>query len=219
MNNEFWIKRWNDGKIGFNQESVNKNLLNYFATLNLKPKQRVFVPLCGKTIDMPFFVEQGHPVIGVECAETAIGDFFKEQNCLPQVDELPSFSRYRTQDIEILGGDFFHLKKQHLQNVGLVYDRASLIAFPKDMRKKYADHLTALLEPGTRIFLMTVVYDQNEMSGPPFSVSRDEIHSLFSDAFTIRHLEIRKVLEQNKKFEDRGLTWLDEDIYVLKKNS
>lgn len=32
---------------------------------------RVLVPLCGKTVDMPFLADKGHEVVGVEGCETA----------------------------------------------------------------------------------------------------------------------------------------------------
>ena len=104
-----------------------------------------------------------------------------------------------------------------MKNVGFVYDRASIIALPKEMRKKYVDHLIKILPIGCKILLLTVVYDQDEMSGPPHSVSREEVDLLFGESFSVRLLENRNCLDENKNFQDRGLTSLEEDIYLIKK--
>ena len=42
----------------------------------------VFVPLCGKTLDMVWLCQQGHTVVGCELSEIAALDFFKE-NSIP----------------------------------------------------------------------------------------------------------------------------------------
>lgn len=217
MNKEFWIKRWDDNHIGFNQASINKNLLKYFESLNLKQTDDVFVPLCGKSVDMLFFSQKNHHVIGVELAEKALDEFFDENNVLCDVKEESGFVKYSANNMDLYGGDFFKINKGQMKNVGLVYDRASLIALPLEMRKKYVIHLSEILPIGCKILLLTVVYDQTQMSGPPHSVSREEVDSLFGEHFSVRLLEGRTVLDENKKFEDRGLTSLEEDIYLIKK--
>ena len=52
-----------------------------------------------------------------------------------------------------------------------MYDRASLIALPPEMRERYARHLAGILPPATQILLITLDYPQPEMPGPPFAVS------------------------------------------------
>lgn len=48
MNNEDWAKRWIDGKTGWHKNAPNERLLKYFPKIT----KRVFVPLCGKTVDL-----------------------------------------------------------------------------------------------------------------------------------------------------------------------
>ncbi len=43
---------------------------------------RVFVPLCGKSIDMLWLVQQGFAVTGCEISELAVEQFFTE-NSIP----------------------------------------------------------------------------------------------------------------------------------------
>ena len=80
MNPEFWQARWQDKRIGFNQPKVNPLLVKYFSVLDLPVGSRVFAPLCGKSIDMRWLLEQGYDVVGVELVESAVEEFFAEQN-------------------------------------------------------------------------------------------------------------------------------------------
>jgi len=72
MNPEFWQARWQDKRTGFNQPEVNPLLTKYLTALNLPSGSRVFVPLCGKSIDMIWLASQGYDVVGVELVESAV---------------------------------------------------------------------------------------------------------------------------------------------------
>ena len=71
MQKEFWHEKWQSNQIGFNQPKPNQLLLQYFDTLNLRPGNKVFVPLCGKSIDMVWLASQGYEVLGVELSPIA----------------------------------------------------------------------------------------------------------------------------------------------------
>jgi len=80
MNPEFWHKRWQEKRTGFHQSEVNPLLIKHFSALRLPIGSRVLVPLCGKSVDMMWLVNEGYNVVGVELVETAVQDFFTEQN-------------------------------------------------------------------------------------------------------------------------------------------
>mgnify|MGYP003730283977 CR=1 FL=1 len=48
MNLDDWGKRWEDKKTGWHKTAVNERLVKYFK----KEAKRVFVPLCGKSVDL-----------------------------------------------------------------------------------------------------------------------------------------------------------------------
>ena len=54
------------------------------------------------------------------------------------------------------------------------------------------------------------------MSGPPYSVSQNEVENLFSKKGTLEVLETRNNLED--RMRERGLEWLNESVYLFKKN-
>ena len=155
--------------------------------MDIDPAGRVFVPLCGKSLDMAWLAEIGHDVIGVELSPLAIQDFFTERGVHPAAARTGGFLRLRADGITLLAGDFFELDADQVQPVAAVYDRGALIALPEEMRKLYANRLPELAP--VPILLITVVYDQSQMPGPPFSVSPSEVRRLYEDRYDISVLE------------------------------
>lgn len=99
--------------------------------------------------------------------------------------------------------------------MGAVYDRASLIALPPEMRERYARHLVNLLPPATKILLITYDYPQAEMSGPPFAVPINEVEALYREHAEVHLLAQLDALPQNQRLRERGLSSLQENIFLL----
>ena len=215
MQKEFWLERWEKAQIGFHDNAVNTHLNKFWGALRLPPGQQVFVPLCGKSVDMRWLQEQGCSVLGVELSDIAARDFFKENAYQVQLETLPAFQKYSAQDISILAGDFFDLTPQELGNVAAVYDRAAMVALPADMRARYVRHLRHILPSGTQILLVTFDYPQQEMAGPPFALPAAVVTALYQPFADMVLLETVDVLEQNLRFKQRGLTRLQESVYLL----
>jgi len=213
MQPEFWLERWQRGEIGWHLPEVNPHLREHWPDIGVKG--RVMVPLCGKTVDLLWLAGQGDQVLGVEISPVAVEALFRENGLTPVVSDEPPFRRYRVDEIEILCGDFFDLRPVHVGEVTAVYDRASLIALPPDLRPRYVEHLTALLDPAIKVLLVTLGYDQKEMAGPPFSVQEDEVRDLFGDRFDVRLLADLDVLDESPGFRSKGLTSLRERVYTL----
>ena len=218
METNYWLERWEQEETGFHQSDINPYLCQYWKELYLDQGDVVFVPLCGKSQDMLWLYTQGHNVLGVELSAIAVEDFFKENKLIPDYNCCKRFNRYETDRICILKGDFFNLNKKDLIKVSAVYDRASLIALPKDMRDSYVRHLLGILSPGTQILLITFEYPQLEMQGPPFSVSVNEVEDLFSEYSRICLLAQRDILDQYPRFYERGVSQLYENIFLLTLN-
>ena len=215
MDLDFWRERWQANLIGFHQNKINSYLVRYWPRLGLAQGSRIFVPLCGKSLDMLWLREQGYPVVGVEISQLAIESFFEENGLTPEVQEEGFGHRYVYEQLELLCTDFFSLNAEDIGEVSAVYDRAALIALTAAQRPGYAAHLTRLLGHGTTGLLITLEYNQPEMNGPPFSVPREEVSRLFDSAFTIEHLYQLDVLEDNQKFREKGLTELTEHAFLL----
>ncbi len=215
MKKDFWLERWDRRKIGFHQNEINPYLRQYWQELHLNPGGEVFVPLCGKSTDMTWLRKQGHAVLGVELSDIAVREYFAENGYVPRQAAKEKFNCCEADNIRILCGDFFDLCKDDLAKVSAVYDRASLVALPRDMRERYVNHLVSILPPATKILLITFDYPQAEMFGPPFAVSADEVSALYSKHAEVRLLAGLDVLAQNPRFQERGLSRLQENIYLL----
>lgn len=195
MNPEFWQARWQEKRIGFNQPNVNPLLIKYFTALNLPVDSRVFVPLCGKSIDMVWLTMQGYDVVGIELVETAVQEFFTEQAIAYTIIEdtdKPNIKCYTGKiagrTIELWVADIFALSADDMGHVDAIYDRAALIAMPPEMRPKYSEQVRKLSNNASQL-LLTLNYDQNEWAGPPFSISREEVQQYYGGQYQITELE------------------------------
>ena len=215
MQQEFWHERWQLNQIGFHNEEINRHLQQYWPTLKITPGSRVFVPLCGKSNDMLWLLSQGYEVIGVELSPLAVQAFFAENELSAATSRQGKFSVNEADGLRIYCGDFFDLTADDLAGVSAVYDRASLVALPPEMRTAYAAHMQHLLIPGTKTLLVAFDYPQHEMQGPPFSVQKPEVQLLYSNGCDVELLYTEDILEREPGFRDKGLSRLQEQVYVL----
>lgn len=215
MRERFWHERWQNNEIAFHQPAASPHLERFWPQLNMSTGAEVFVPLCGKSLDMLWLREQGLQVLGIELSDVAVRDFFAENNLEPTRSKQGKFERWQVDGITLLLGDFFELAVDDLQGVSAVYDRASLIALPPDMRFRYAEHLAGILPDAAETLLVTLEYPQQEMDGPPFSVSRQAVNDLFGGWRDVACLHSESILENLPRFQEKGLTSLTETVYRL----
>lgn len=219
MEADFWHDRWQNNLTGFHLDEVNAYLKEYWSGLNLKQGARIFVPLCGKTLDLIWLAEQGYEVVGIELSSLAVEAFFAENNLTAEVTHhVDGLDYWKSGKISLICGDFFALTEESLGNVDAVYDRASLVALPPAMRQEYAAKLTQITQLAPKL-LVTLEYDQSKMDGPPFSVSDNEVESLYQANYQVKQLTAQDVLGDNEKFRSRGLEYMNECIYQLEAKS
>lgn len=187
MQPEFWHARWAHNEIAFHEGRVNGLLATHLSDLSLLPGARILVPLCGKTADMIWLCEQGFEVVGCELSALAIDQFFAERALVPDHQLQGHFNVYSLPGLQIWQGDFFALQPGQLGEFDAVYDRAALIAMPADMRQRYAGQLHRV-GGGARQLLVTFIYEQAQLEGPPFSVDEAEIARLYGEYMHCRQL-------------------------------
>ncbi|MGI9502920.1 MAG: thiopurine S-methyltransferase [Geminicoccaceae bacterium] len=184
MEPAFWQNRWKENKIAFHEDKANVLLSKHFSRLALTEGSRVFVPLCGKTNDLAWLVDQGYQVVGIELNQAAVEEAFHAMGISPRVEKLDQFIHYRSDIAEVFAGDFFDLSTDMLGTVDAIYDRAALVALPSEMRQPYTRHLIKLTKSAPQ-FLISYEYDQSQTEGPPFSVPGNEISKLYHDQYTL----------------------------------
>ncbi len=188
MEHDFWRARWAEQRIGFHEGRPNGLLQRHASRLGTS--RRVLVPLSGKAVDLVWLAEQGHRVVGVELVEDAVRAFFDEQKLTPQRRAEGAFSVYSSGPLDVFVGDFFATTPEQLGEVNALYDRAALIALPASLRARYVNQVRTLLAPESPGLLIAVEYPQEQMEGPPFSVSAAEVAG-YADCFSAELLEER----------------------------
>lgn len=178
MHPDFWHDRWNRQQIGFHEPAPNPLLIEHFDALQLPRGARVFVPLCGKTLDIDWLLERGHQVAGTELSPVAITALFERLGSAPAVDPAGELQRWHAGALQVFVGDHFGLRRPDLGQVDAVYDRAALIAMPPEMRPEYGRQMLRLAGHAPQL-LVTLEYPQAELSGPPFSVPAEELPTLY----------------------------------------
>lgn len=214
MDASFWDNRWQNNLIGFHLKEVNPYLKEYWASLNLKQGARVFVPLCGKSLDLIWLADQGYDVVGIELSRLAVEAFFSENDLNVKRTQIAELEYWQSEKISLFCGDFFSLNTKILGHVDAIYDRAALIALPLVMRQEYAAKLIELGQTAPNL-LVTLEYEQSKMHGPPFSVSESEVQSLYQANYFVKQLSAQNVLSDNINFREKGLDFLNECIYKL----
>ncbi len=216
MEPDFWHRRWRENLIGFHLPGFNPQLEKFWPQLSIEAGAPVFVSLCGKSLDLLWLAER-HPVTGVELSPVAVQAFFEENNLEYRQAQADGFNLCESERISILCGDFFALQAAQLSHIKAVYDRASLIALPADMRRKFVSHLEAVLPADVKMLLVTLDYPQQQMDGPPFSVSKSEVQDLFATGWSVEHLHEDDVLVREARFRERGVTRMTENVFYLQR--
>lgn len=184
MDASFWRQRWEKNEIGFHEKKANPLLVTYFRELSVGKGRRVFVPLCGKTLDISWLLSRGYRVAGAELSQLAIEQLFIELGMQPDIENVGSIERWSANNLDLFVGDIFTVSRLMLGQVDAVYDRAALVALPEDMRKRYVAHLLEITGKAPQL-LISYEYDQSLVEGPPFSVSNEEVRRHYVSTYTL----------------------------------
>ncbi len=201
MTPDFWQKAWKNSQTDFSQKTPNPKLIKYFKALNTPKNGRVFVPLCGKSVDMLWLIDQGFDVVGVELSEIAVRQFFTENNLQAAILPHPINPRltcYQThikeQSLKIWVGDIFDLKADNLGQIDAIYDRGALVALPDSepdyLRSRYTQQLMALSYCANQL-IIAFCYDGKHQRGdkdknlPPFLVTRSQLKAYYAKKYQI----------------------------------
>lgn len=202
---EPWLDRWQEGRIGWHEEDGNASLKKHWRATG----RTVFVPMCGKSVDLRWIATQGNRVVGVELSNIAIESFFAEQGLGFTVleDELPRYDGIGV-DISIYCGNLFDLTSICCD---AHYDRGALIALPASQRSAYALHVRSLLTDDAEQLVITLDYDDEIAKGPPFSVADEELLAYWPDLECVDQYD--DIANAPPKFLDAGLTALMEKVW------
>jgi thiopurine S-methyltransferase len=212
---DFWHERWRTRQIGFHRSYAHPMLERWWPTLGVAAGAGVYVPLCGKSLDLAWLAGRGHAVVGSELSPVAIGEFFAEAGLTPETTPRAAHRRHVAGPYTILEGDALQLGPGDVGSIGAAYDRAALVALPAELRARHALTLASLLPAGAPVLVISFEYEQSRVDGPPFSVPAAEVHTLFGPAFEVSELERVEVIGESPRYVEAGLTSLHEVAWRL----
>jgi SAM-dependent methyltransferase len=160
---EFWDTRFRSGVTPWDAGGVPPRLVQWLQ--GRKPPGRVLIPGCGTGYEVRLFAEQGYEVLAIDFSDAAVeaaGRELKERSGLVQK------------------ADFFSFETEPYD---IVYERAFLCALPRAIWSDWGRRMTGLLRPGGELAGFFYV-DDNER-GPPFGITREELHRLLAPGFVL----------------------------------
>ncbi|MGK0250405.1 MAG: thiopurine S-methyltransferase [Oleispira sp.] len=223
MEHTFWHDRWTLNQVGFHLNYVHplliRNLDLFQFNTGSVAQNRIFLPLCGKTLDIGYLLAENYSVVAVELSDIAVQAVLQALDLQPDnpvtISAWAGGKCYQAKHLQIYVGDFFALTQGDLGDVDVVYDRAALIALPEPLRTDYARHLAHITANAPQL-LITLDYDQSVAAGPPFAVSTKTVEGLYGNTFAIQLIEEADIIEQEPRFKAKGITAFYERAYTLK---
>lgn len=219
MTVEDWEYRWSLDQTKFHMPKVHPMLQKHIQKLTQdKAKQRIFVPLCGKSLDMKWLLDQGHEVIGNECVDSGCRQFFEEHNIPYTVENLVGVKGvvYKATDgksIKLYRCDCFDLSSKLVGKMDCIWDRGGFVALPVKERQRYASVIQGLMKPDCRFMLDCFLVDNEVFGGPPFNCSSDDVSRYFDKYCKIEKID--RVDAFTKWQESWGIKSFIEEVYLL----
>eukprot|EP00797_Seminavis_robusta_P033949 Sro7_g006010.2 (293) ;mRNA; f:120906-121784 len=218
---EFWINYYETDMVTWQAPVVSPWLVKYLPDLvgSSSASKRVFVPLCGKSLDLKFLLDNGHHVIGADCSGIACQDFFKENDIPDYIQEVVAHPegkrivRHKSKSlpIELYEGDIFDLTPTIIGGtVDAVLDRAALVALPPQIiQNQYLPHITKLLnkQAGGKVLFASVA-ELPFPKAPPHTYEQNMIESILACFFS--KIELK---ETHRYRVNAG--YVSEPIYLL----
>jgi thiopurine S-methyltransferase len=195
---------------------------------------RIFVPLCGKTVDMAYLAsKQNVEVIGLDGIRLPLEEFATEHPSL-QIVPLPAsnsgdkYERLAGKNISFLKGDYFDLDETAAGGrFDAVWDRASIIAIEPHLREQYVETMSRVIKPGGTLLVSTLERrtgsEEGRNSGPPFSVPEAEVRRLYEGQNWVESVTLVEETDQFAKspadaerFSSSGVTSMYNLVFVIK---
>ncbi len=218
MSNQLWKAKWKRNDISFHQPVINPLLQQYLSTLNLYAGDRLLIPLCGKSVDMDWLSQSGFRVTGIEISEIAIKAYFDALQVSPAKQRHGCFTRWSYQNVEIWCGDIFDLTMMDLSNIKVLYDNASLTAFPADDRIQYIRHFSDNLPHDCQILLITDETPDDQQFNSVMTID-SEVSALYSTDYQIELLHGKNCIKKDPANPLAPEQPMQEKVYLIKHNN
>jgi thiopurine S-methyltransferase len=203
MTVEKWKDSWSSPDVDFHNPDLNDIFLKYNNKMLTKPGMRIFVPLCGKAVEMKWLLDQGYKVVGLEVAPVPCKAFFEENNIPYQVKEIGAIPGEKYESLDgtcaIFCCDFFQISVDICGEFDGVWDSGGLNAMEKEDREKYINVIRTLMGKGC----VNMTEFNNFDFDTNWSMSMTELEKCFGEGFKVE--EVAK-MDAPQKMKDIGCT-------------
>lgn len=219
MTVEDWEHRWELDHTKFHVPQVHPMLQKHIEKITEgRKRQRIFLPCCGKSLDLKWLSDQGHEAVGNECVALACRQFYEEHNIPYKIEPIPGKNGeiYKATDgqaITLYRCDFFDLSSAVCSQFDAVWDRGGFVALPVKDRRRYATTIRGVLKEDCRYLLDCFLVDNECFGGPPFNCTEEDVNKHFEGLCTAKKIDIKDVY--GKWQESWGIKSFVEEVYIL----
>ncbi|GFN97348.1 thiopurine s-methyltransferase [Plakobranchus ocellatus] len=221
-----WKRMWEFDEIDFHNEQVHQTLIEYLDRLGPCGKPaNIFVPLCGKSLDVKWLADQGVQTVGLDGVHKALEQFYTEHGLDWEETNVPALGgagkllSSKDGRLKLYCGDITDFTVEVGGCFDAVWDRAAVVALNREDVERYVQIMKGLVRPGGCILLESEEFEASDFDGitdvllklpPPHAMFEDEIRRLYEPEFTVKPLSrsLRKVGENS----------VHDVMYLLRKN-
>lgn len=220
---EGWNKQWENNNLGWHRQEINEFLVKHQEQLfNGRSSMKIFLPLCGKALEIKWFYDLGHIAVGVEGVETGITDFFKEQNLEYTVEPADKCKGklYKSIDgrIRLYYCNLFDFSSEIEGKFDGIWDRGSLVAIDAVDRIRYRDLLVSLMNPECHYFIEALDYNNEEKDKTaPHNITAKHMSDLYGEKCSITQLDYEEIGGPGTMYTDKWkCVHFGKALYLLK---
>eukprot|EP00105_Crassostrea_gigas_P027472 XP_011448827.1 PREDICTED: probable thiopurine S-methyltransferase [Crassostrea gigas] len=200
---ETWKEYWKTPDVWFNKPDLNELFINYHQRMLTRSGMRIFVPLCGKAVEMKWLLDHGHKVVGVEGAPVPCKTFF-EENCISyDVKDMAGIpgEKYESLDhnMVIYSCDFFRFTADICGEFDGIWDSGGLNSMAVEDREAYIHVIRRLMGKGC-VNLTIFINLDNSMTYEK-SMTKEELEKAFGEGFIVEDV---KEIEAPERFKSIG---------------
>ncbi|MDX1835974.1 thiopurine S-methyltransferase [Legionella taurinensis] len=215
---QFWHALWESGNLPFHRPLVNDDLIQFWPSLQTADNPSILVPLCGKSLDLLWLVDQGATVTGIELSELAVQQLAAENHLPLKQQTIDDCLCYSSPALTLWVHDLFTLPQRLIEPAEGLYDRGALVALPAALRAAYTSRCLQWLKSKGRILLKTLTYNQTLMEGPPYSVTPDELAALYPGCTLHLLKESHRRMDESDSLFVRGLREVIDYVWLIERN-
>nr|XP_019928884.2 thiopurine S-methyltransferase [Crassostrea gigas] len=203
MTVETWKDCWKTPDVEFHNPDLNELFIKYHQRMLTRPGMRIFVPLCGKAVEMKWLLDHGYKVVGLEVAPVPCKAFFEENGIPYDVKEMAGIPGEKYESLDhnmiIYSCDFFRFTVDICGEFDGIWDSGGLNAMAVEDREAYIHVIRGLMGKGCINLTEFVNFDKSMTDEK--SMTKEELEKAFGEGFTVEDV---KKIEAPERFKSIG---------------